>query len=68
MKREIPRVTSPTRRYLWRGNFRRYRIMFINITGTSLHDFPRRRVGNEMCERERNPKGAAAVARKAIRA
>lgn len=33
--------------------------MFMSITGTSLHDFPRRRVGKEMWERERKPKGEA---------
>lgn len=33
--------------------------MFMSMTGTSLHDLPRRRVGKEMWERARNPKGDA---------
>lgn len=40
----------------------------MSMTGTSLQDLPRRRVGNEMCESERNPKGAAEVAVRAMRA
>lgn len=42
--------------------------MFINMTGTSLQDLPRRRVGNEMWERERKPNGAAEDATRAMRA
>lgn len=40
----------------------------MSMTGTSLHDLPKRRVGNEMCDRARNPNGAADDATKAMKA
>lgn len=59
MNAQMPSVTRPTRAYLCNGNLRRYRMMFIIMTGTSLQDLPRSRVGNEMCESDKKPKGEA---------
>jgi hypothetical protein len=33
--------------------------MFIIMTGTSLQDLPSSKVGNEMCDNDKNPKGEA---------